>query len=81
MATKTTPKRKRVFTCRSCGAESAVWNGLEPCPHCGAPHVNRIEEGRVRAQLDALAVLYGNRRPTAGEVKRQLDLFRTESDT
>jgi predicted ATP-dependent serine protease len=79
MPKKKPPKRKRVFTCRSCGAESAVWHGNEPCQHCGAPHVNRLDENRVRAELDALAVLYGNRQPSAGEVKRQLDLFGTGS--
>lgn len=69
------PRKKRVYTCRSCGAVSAVWNGDEPCPHCKAPHVNRLDEARVRAELDALAVLYGDKQPSAGTVKRQLDLF------
>ncbi len=68
-------QRKRLFTCRSCGAQSSVWNGDAPCPHCNAPHVNRIDEDRVKAELDALAVLYGNKQPSPAEVKRQLELF------
>lgn len=69
---------RRVFTCRSCGAESQVWHGGEPCPHCKAPAVNRLDEERVKQELGIMAYLYGEKqdRPQTGTVtKRQLDLF------
>ncbi len=71
-------RKRGIYTCRSCGAEAHVWHGGEPCPHCGAPAVNRLDETRVRQELGIMEYLYGDKadRPQTGTVTiRQLELF------
>lgn len=69
----------RLYTCRSCGAQAEVWGGSNPCPHCGAPHINRLEPERVKAELSALAFLHGKTHILNYDTREQ-DHIETEKD-